>query len=182
MPDAAPTARPSRLHWLLRHLLRPVVTVLALLYLLIDALAYWLVKPLAERIGRLKLYARFAVWVGGLGRYPTLALFLVPLLILEPAKPVGGWLIATGRPVAGVAVLGIAELLKMTLVERLFHLTRDRLLTIPAFAWVYARAVAVLDRIRRLAVWQAALGAVRAVRGQVGRLAQQVRGWVRELV
>lgn len=182
MPDAAPPDRPSRLRWLLRHLLRPVVTVLALLYLLIDALAYWLVRPLAERIGRLKLYARFAVWVGGLGRYPTLALFLVPLLILEPAKPLGAWLIATGRPASGIAVLGIAELLKVTLVERLFHLTRDRLLTIPAFAWVYVRAVAVLDRIRRLAAWQAALGAARAVRGRVSRLARQLRGWVRELV
>lgn len=182
MSDTVPPARPSPLRWLLRHLLRPVVTVLALLYLLIDALTYWLVRPLAERIGRLRLYARFAVWAGGLGRYPTLALFLVPLLILEPAKPVGGWLIATGRPVTGIAVLGIAELLKVTLVERLFHLTRDRLLTIPAFAWVYVRAVAVLDRIVRLAAWQATLRVVRTARGKVHRLAQQLRIWVRALV
>lgn len=181
MSDSAPVPK-SRTRSLLRHLFRPVVTVLALLYFLIDALAYWLVRPLAAWIGRLRLFARFAAWVTGLGRYPTLALFLVPLLILEPAKPLGGWLIATGRPVAGILVLAIAELLKVTLVERLFHLTRDKLLTIPAFAWIHARVVAVLDRIKRLAAWQATARMVRSLRDHVRRLARQVRGWVRQLV
>ena len=33
----------------------------------------------------------------------------------------------------------VGELLKLVLVERLFHLTRDKLMRIPAFAWAYGK-------------------------------------------
>lgn len=165
----------------LGRLLRPLVAVLALIYFLIDALVYWVVRPLAAWIGRWAFFPRFAAWVAGLGRYPTLALFLVPLVILEPAKPVGGWLIATGHPIQGGLVLAVAEVLKLTLVERLFHLCRDKLLTIPAFAWVYWRAVAVLDWVKALPPWQAAARLVARLRDAARRIAVRIRGWVRSV-
>jgi hypothetical protein len=37
-----------------------------------------------------------------LGPYPTLVLFLVPVMILEPVKPVGAYLIATGHWLPGL--------------------------------------------------------------------------------
>jgi hypothetical protein len=33
----------------------------------------------------------------------------------------------------------VGELLKLVLVERLFSLTRDKLMKIPAFAWAYTK-------------------------------------------
>jgi hypothetical protein len=69
--------------------------------------------------------------------YATLVLLLVPVIILEPFKPAGAYLIAIGHLVSGVSLIAIGDLLKTFLVERLFHFSRDKLMTIPAFARVY---------------------------------------------
>ncbi|AWK85793.1 hypothetical protein DEW08_00120 [Azospirillum thermophilum] len=162
----------------MRTVLRPVVTVLALLYFLVDALVYWVIRPFAAWIGRRRVFALFAAWVSGLGPYPTLALFLVPLIVLEPAKPVGAWLVGTGRPVEGALVIAVAELLKVTLVERLFRLGRDKLMTIPAFAWVHVRLVAWLGWLKGLPPWLAVVAAARRVKQAARTLALVVRQWV----
>ena len=70
---------------------------------------------------------------------PSLALFSVPVIILEPVKPVAAYLAATGQMVSSVVTLIVGELLKLVLVERLFSLTRDKLMKIPAFAWAYTK-------------------------------------------
>jgi hypothetical protein len=66
---------------------------------------------------------------------PSLALFAVPVVLLEPAKPFAGYLIGTGHFFAGAVTFIMAEVLKLTFVERLFQLNRTKLLSIPAFAW-----------------------------------------------
>jgi hypothetical protein len=67
--------------------------------------------------------------------YPSLALFSVLVIMLEPVKPVAAYLAATGQMVSSVVTLIIGELLKLVLVERLFSLTRGKLMKIPAFLW-----------------------------------------------
>jgi hypothetical protein len=49
-----------------------------------------------------------------LGPYPSLALFAVPVIILEPAKLLTACLIGTGHFFAGAAVFIAAEVLKLT--------------------------------------------------------------------
>lgn len=71
------------------------------------------------------------------GPYPSLALFAVPVIVLEPAKPLSAYLIATGHFFAGAVIFITAEVLKLTVVERLFQLNKKKLLSIPAFAWCY---------------------------------------------
>jgi hypothetical protein len=44
--------------------------------------------------------------------------------------------------VGGLIVLGVAELLKLVLIERLFGISRDKLMSIPAFAWGYGKSQA----------------------------------------
>ena len=63
----------------------------------------------------------------------------MPVIILEPVKPVAAYLAATGQVVSGAVTFIVGELLKLVLVERLFQLTRDKLMRIPAFAWVYGK-------------------------------------------
>jgi len=94
--------------------------------------------------------------VMSLGRYPTLALFIIPVIILEPAKPLAAYLSATDRVMSGLIVLGIAELLKLVLVERLFCISRDKLMSIPAFAWCYAKFQQVVSWIKSLGAWRLA--------------------------
>ncbi|QCG88011.1 hypothetical protein [Azospirillum sp. TSH100] len=164
-----PLSRPRRL---LSRLLRPIATLFAIGYFLLDAVAYWVVRPVVGQLARLPLFAWFGRWVAGLGPYPSLVLVLVPLALLEPAKPVGAWLFATGRPMAGAAVIVVAELVKITLVERLFHIAKPKLLTIGWFAWGYVRVTAWLAWLKETAPVRAArrlLGAVREFANRVGR-------------
>ena len=69
--------------------------------------------------------------------YPSLALFAVPVILLEPVMPVATYLMATGSVSAGMFVLIAGELLKLVIIERVFKLCRFKLLKIPMFAWGY---------------------------------------------
>ncbi len=177
-PPAAPAGRPAAAGGWLRWL-RPVVSAAAVLYFLIDALVLGVIRPFAARLARWPPFARFGAWVAGLGPYPSLALLAVPLVILEPAKPVGLFLIGTGHPVKGGMMIAVAELVKVTLVERLFRLTRDKLLTIPAFAWGYWRVRRWLDRLAALPAWQAVRRAAVRAREGVRRAARALRARIR---
>ena len=99
-------------------------------------------RPISRWIGRHLQFKRLRGWIRSLSPYCSLALFSVPVIILEPVKPVAAYLAATGQVVSGAVTFIVGELLKLVLVERLFHLTRDKLMRIPAFAWVYGKFAA----------------------------------------
>jgi hypothetical protein len=87
--------------------------------------------------------------------YPSLALFAVPVIILEPAKPLAGYLLGTGHFFFGAVTFITAEVLKLTLVEQLFQLNRKKLLSIPAFAWGYRYWRDMMDVVESMEVWRA---------------------------
>jgi hypothetical protein len=121
----------------IRKALKPVVIAFAALYFLIDAIFFSLFKPLGNWLGKLPIFARLGSWVRSLGPYPTLALFVIPFVVLEPIKPVGLYLIASGRVIDGTLLIGVGEVAKITIVERLFQVGRDKLMTISIFARCY---------------------------------------------
>ena len=94
----------------------------------------------------------------------------MPVIILEPLKPVAAYLAATGQIISSVFTLVIGELLKLVLVERLFSLTRDKLMKIPAFAWAYLK-------FRQAKAWLEATEAWQAIRS----LSAVVRDYVRQI-
>ena len=150
---------------------KPLVFILAGIYFLVDAAIWTFAKPVIRWLADHWIFKSLRNWVMSLGPYPTLALFVVPLLILEPAKPIAAYLTATGHVVGGLAVLGVAEILKLVLVERLFSISRDKLLSIPAFAWCYEKVLTVRRWITSLGAWRlvraVALNVKRAVRRYV---------------
>src|SRR5690349_2974105 len=95
-------------------------------------------RPVSNWIANHLVLRRLRAWIRSLSPYGSLALFSVPVMILEPVKPVAAYLAATGQLLSSVVTLVTGELLKLVLVERLFSLTRDKLMKIPAFAWAYA--------------------------------------------
>lgn len=135
-------------------ILEPFVIVAAALYFVIDALALSSLKPLLRKIANLKLFKSIAAWIASLGPYPTLALFVVPLVLLEPIKPFSAYVIASGHFLLGVLVLVFGEVLKITIVERIFHIGRDKLMTIKAFAWIYNFVFGWLTWLQALPAWQ----------------------------
>jgi hypothetical protein len=138
----------------IRLVLTPIAVVLAILYFVIDVLVLSAIRPAARWLMRWPPVALLMSWLAGLGPYPTLLLMLVPVVALEPLKPFALYLIAKRHVVVGVIVLVVTEALKVLIVERLFHLSRAKLMSIPAFARVYGFVSAWLAYLTALPPWQ----------------------------
>src|SRR5437588_12844183 len=82
-----------------------------------------------------------------LGPYPSLALLVVPVALVEPLKLIallvagkGHWLTGTGMIIAAYAA-------SLLVVERLFRTVLPKLLTLAWFAKLWARFVAVRNKL-----------------------------------
>jgi hypothetical protein len=137
-------------------LLKPIIVLLATVYFIVDAVLMGVARPLANWLSERKIFSGLKAWIVSLPPYPTLALFAVPVVLLEPAKPYAAYLIATGHFVAGLAVFVVAEILKLIIIERLFSVSCQKLLSIPAFAWGYGHYCRTMSFLKATAIWQAA--------------------------
>ena len=133
---------------------KPFVFMAAAIYFLMDVVFFTLFKPVFRRLADYWVFESLRAWIVSLRPYPTLALFIVPVILLEPVKPVAAYLTATGHVVGGLMVLIVGELLKLLLIERLFRVSRDKLMSIPVFAWCYDKFCQGQDRVISLLAWQ----------------------------
>ena len=138
----------------MKRILKPVTYALAALYFLADAAFMAIAKPISDWLARHLVLRRLRAWVRSLRPYPSLALFLIPVILLEPVKPVAAYLAATGHVVSSVVTFVVGELLKLVLIERLFSLTRDKLMKIPAFAWAYTKFLQAKAWLKNTEAWQ----------------------------
>jgi hypothetical protein len=136
-------------------ILKLVVYFLTAMYFLVDAIFLTVAKSLANWVAAHWISERLRLWIVALRPYPTLALFALPVVVLEPVKPMAAYLIGTGHVATGIVSLIIAEILKLALVERLFSVSRDKLMTIPAFAWAFWKYRLAKDWITSVEAWQA---------------------------
>ena len=132
---------------------KPAIWVFAALYFVVDAAFMYVAKPLADWIGERQIFNKLRSWILRLRPYSTLALFSVPLIVLEPAKPLAAYLVGMGHIVLGISTFVVAELLKLVLVERLFHVSRSKLMSIPAFAWAYGRWRQTMNWLESTDAW-----------------------------
>jgi hypothetical protein len=139
---------------ILKNIFELLVVMAAVIYFVIDALFLSLLKPLVRQIANLKLFQFIAPWIASLGPYPTLILFVVPLVLLEPVKPFSAYLMSSGHFISGMLILAGGEALKIIIVERIFHIGRDKLMTIQAFAWIYNFVTEWLTWVQALPPWQ----------------------------
>jgi uncharacterized membrane protein len=147
--------------------------VLATAYFVLDGLFSYVTRPLVAWLGRMRIFERMQRWIVSLRPYPSLALFALPVVILEPVKPLAGYFVATGHLVTGAMTFVTGEVLKLTCVERLFELNRKKLLSSPAFAAGYKQWRRMMDLVESLEVWKAS-------RRLASRAAQIVRlRWLR---
>src|SRR5882762_7976467 len=101
-------------------IIKPFVVVLAAIWFLADAIFSTIAHPVARWLGEHWVLFRLRAWIRSLRPYPALALFAVPLIVLEPVKPVAAYLAGTGHIAMGLIVFVVGEVLKLVLVERLF--------------------------------------------------------------
>jgi hypothetical protein len=132
---------------------RPAMVLLATLFLIeawvwdaFVAVARWLVALIPWAAFK----ARVVVWIDRLPIYVVLAIYIIPLLIIEPLKTVSVYVMATGHFVFGVIAFIILQFLTVGVVGVIFDLTRARLLTVPWFAWAYDKVMIFHDFAHRL--------------------------------
>src|SRR5215472_7618715 len=113
-----------------------------------------LAKPIADWIAEHVALRRLRDWIKSLPPYPSLALFSVPVIVLEPIKPLAAYLAATGQFLGGALTFIVGELLKLVLVERLFSLTREKLMRIPTFARLYGWYSQVIAWLKATEAWR----------------------------
>jgi hypothetical protein len=148
----------------------------------VDAVFMAVARPVSRWLGRHFEFKRLRAWIKSLPPYPSLALFSVPVIVLEPIKPVAAYLAATGQVLSGVVTFIIGELLKLVLVERLFHLTRDKLMRIPAFAWAYGKFVEVRVWLQATEAWRVVRAMSLAARSYVAQARVRLIGGFSRLV
>ncbi|QPF94297.1 hypothetical protein [Bradyrhizobium commune] len=158
----------------MKRILKPVTYLLAAIYFLVDAIFAAIAAPISRWMARHLEFKRLRAWIRSLPPYPSLCLFSVPVILLEPIKPVAAYLAATGQVLSAAVTFIIGELLKLVLVERLFSLTRDKLMTIPAFAWAYARFTEARAWLQATEAWRA----IRALSGAARDMMAQARAWL----
>lgn len=166
----------------MKRILKPITYVLAAIYFLVDALFMAVAIPISRWLARHFEFKRLRAWIKSLPPYPSLALFSVPVIILEPIKPLAAYLVATGQFLSGMAAFVGCELLKLVLVERLFHLTRDKLMRIPAFAWGYGKFTAMRAWLQATEAWRAIRALSQAAKDFVVRARARLAGGFSRLV
>jgi hypothetical protein len=157
-----------------QRILKPVTYVLAAIYFLVDAVFVTVAKPISNWIARHLELRKVRAWIRSLRPYPSLALFSVPVILLEPVKPVAAYLAATGQFLSSAVTLIAGELLKLVLVERLFSLTRDKLLRIPAFAWAYGKYRHAKAWLEATEAWRTIRSCSKAMRNYVTHIRDYV--------
>ena len=142
----------------MRRLSKPLWILLALVFLF-EAWLWEHLRPLVAwvvaHIRWEKLKARVAAAIEHLPPYPTLLVFLVPVLLLFPLKLLGLWMLAHGSWLGAMAVLALAKVVSMGVTAFIFELTRPKLLQLSWFRWFYehmlgwlAKAHALIDPIK----------------------------------
>ena len=141
----------------MRQILKLIAYIAAAIYFIADVLFVSAARPISRWLAANFPMPRIRDWIKSLSPYPCLALFSVPVILLEPVKIIAAYMAATGQFVLAAATFVVGELLKLVLVERLFELTKTKLLKIPAFAWAYGHYA-------RAKAWVAQTEAFRAIR------------------
>jgi hypothetical protein len=150
----------SRSTRILLRLARLPLLALVTVYFLLDEVVVGLFRPMLRWLAGLRPIERTAAAILALPPLATLLVFAVPFVILEPIKIWALVLIAGGNLASGSITLALAHLTSILFVERLFHLTKPKLLTIRWFAWGYGHVERLWDwslgRLEATALWRSA--------------------------
>ena len=142
----------------MRRLLKPLWILLALVFLF-EAWLWSHLRPIVAWVVDLiawnRLKERVAAAIEHLPPYPTLLVFLFPIVLLFPLKLLGLWMLAHGSWFGAMAILALAKVVSMGVTAFIFEVTRPKLLQLPWFRALYelmlvwlAKAHTIIDPIK----------------------------------
>src|SRR5262249_3270863 len=128
----------------MRRLLRPLLVLLALVFLFEAWLWTHLAPIVAWLVARIPLRAikaSIAAWIERLPPAATLVVFIVPVVLLLPLKFLGLWMLAHGLWLGALLVLALARLVGVGVTAFIFEVTRPKLLQLAWFRRLYDRVM-----------------------------------------
>jgi uncharacterized membrane protein len=161
-----------------KQILKALTYIAAGLYLLVDAIFMTVARPIARWIDKNVPLRRLRDWIRSLPPYPSLALFSIPVIVLEPIKPIAAYLAATGQFLSAAVTFIFGELLKLVLVERLFNLTREKLMRIPAFARLYQSYSQSIAWLKATEAWRTLESVAGGARKYLRATRARVANWI----
>ncbi|HEY1148132.1 MAG TPA: hypothetical protein VGF27_06140 [Pseudoduganella sp.] len=163
----------KRLYTFRRRLFAPLV-YLAALFLMLEE---WLWDVGARFMAKLAQFPPLRAlerFIGRLGPFAALAVFVLPALMLFPVKLLALMAIAHGHAMLGLAVFITAKLAGAAAVARLYALTRPALLRLQWFARLHNWFIDLKDRwiarLKATAAWRECRDALHACRVWLRRL------------
>jgi hypothetical protein len=168
----------------MRRLLRPILILLALLFLF-EAWLWTHLEPIVAWVVAIipleRLKARIAAAIGRLSPMATLIVFTVPFIVLFPLKFLEFWFLAHRHWLGAILTLVAAKLLGLGVTAFIFGVARPKLLQMPWFRgfyewalWLLERAHALVDPLKsRIRIWLRMFSPARA--GRALRLFRRIR-------
>src|ERR1700757_3867516 len=152
-------------------MLKLIAYIAAAIYFIADVLFVSVAKPISCWFAANFPMPRVRAWIKSLPPYPCLALFSVPVILLEPVKMIAAYMAATGQLIWAAVTFVVGGLPKPWLVERLFDLTKNKLTKIPAFAWAYRHYALAKAWVRQTEAWKA----LRSLSGSIRERIKELR-------
>ena len=171
-------APPSPSPWLapLRFVGRVLLSILLILWTLLDELLFPLLRPLFAALARLRLFEAIGARLGRLPPYAALLALAVPFVIIEPIKAFALYWFGIGHLVQGGILYVISHLASLLIVDRIYHAAHAPLMRIGWFkklmTWLAGLRQIGLDWARSTALWRASARLARTIK-------TTVRGWFR---
>lgn len=163
----------------LRDVLRPPLLLLAFLWVVLEETIWGWARAIGGLLARLPVFAALERFILRLDPWVVLLFFLVPLAALIPVKIGAVWLIGTGHPLGGLALLLAAKSIGTAFSARLYVAAEPKLMEIPLFVRLRGIVLALVARAHAFLdsspAWQAALRAVRRAKAAVKGAAMRAR-------
>jgi hypothetical protein len=172
-----PAGRPPAL-WLapLRFVGRVLLSILLILWTLLDEVLFPLLRPLLAALTRLRLFEAIGAGLGRLPPYAALLALAVPFVIIEPIKAFALYWFGIGHLVQGGILYVISHLASLLIVDRIYHAAQTPLMRIAWFkrlmTWLAGIRQIGLDWAKSTALWQSSARLASTVK-------TTVRGWFR---
>jgi hypothetical protein len=131
----------------LKRLVRGVFAVFAALWIFLEEWVWDHIAAFMAWVGKLPVFRWIEARIAKLPPYAALVSFVIPWLMLLPAKFLALWLMGTGKVKLGVMAFVIAKIVGTAILARLFALTKPALLTIGWFSIGYHKLTGWRDRI-----------------------------------
>jgi hypothetical protein len=125
---------------MMRRLLKPLWVLLAIIFL-IEAWLWDHLEPIVEKVVAWIPLRQFKQWLSvhieALSPAMTLIVFIVPVILLFPLKLAGLWLLAHNYWFSAIIVYAFAKFAGLGITAFIFDVTRQKLLQMRWFAWLY---------------------------------------------